>query len=62
MKIWMENHGSLWLARPMDDAARQWLKETAPEEAQFFGDALAMEPRYVEGFENAVVDAGGELL
>ena len=46
----IENHGSICLARPETAAQREWLLETAPEDAQFFGDALALEPRYVGDF------------
>jgi hypothetical protein len=34
---------------------------TAPEDAQCFGDALAIEPRYVEGVTQAFTNAGREL-
>jgi len=43
----IENHGSLFLVRPDSDAGRKWLKDTAPEDAQFLGDAMAVEPRYI---------------
>lgn len=61
MKAYLENHGSIILMRPLDDAARTWLRETAPEDAQFMGDALAIEPRYVEGVLEAFRDAGGQV-
>lgn len=61
MKAQLENHGSIWLLRPLDAAAREWLRETAPEEAQFMSDALAIEPRYVDGVVEAFTDAGGEV-
>lgn len=61
MKAQLENHGSIWLLRPLDAAAREWLHQTAPEEAQFMGDALAIEPRYVEGVQQAFEEAGGEV-
>jgi hypothetical protein len=57
----LENHGSIWLLRPLDGAAREWLNETAPSDAQFFGDALVIEPRYVPGVIEAFTSAGGEL-
>jgi len=62
MKIQLQNHGSVVLAFPMDDEAEKWLHETAPQEAQFFGRALVIEPRYVEGFQEAFESAGGEVL
>jgi hypothetical protein len=42
------NHGSIWLARPMTDAGREWIDENFDSEAQwFFGGSLAVEPRYI---------------
>jgi len=42
-----ENHGSIWLARPLTKAAYVWIAEHIPDDAQFFGKALVIEPRYV---------------
>ena len=61
MRIRIENHGSLYLARPLDSEAVDWLHESAPEEAQFLGNALAIEPRYVDGFCQAARAAGAEV-
>lgn len=41
-----ENHGSLFLARPITDAGIDWLRDTSPDDAQFFGPAMVVEPRY----------------
>lgn len=60
--IRLENHGSLYLARPLTDAAKEWINRTAPEDAQFLGNALAIEPRYVSGFcDAAIIDGGLEV-
>jgi hypothetical protein len=61
VKIKLENHGSIWLARPLDDAADDLLAEWL-ESSQFFGKALVIEPRYVEGFVALVQERGGEVL
>jgi hypothetical protein len=53
-----ENHGSLILVRPVSDAGEKWLQETAPDDAQFFGPALVVEPRYARGVYDAACDAG----
>lgn len=55
----LENHGSLFLVRPLNDAAREWLQRTAPEDAQFMGEAMAVEPRYVQGVTDAIEADGG---
>jgi len=44
-----ENHGSIFLIRPISQIGRQWLDENVGDEnTQMFGDAIACEPRYVE--------------
>jgi hypothetical protein len=48
MDLQTENHGSICLLRPVTKAGKAWIKETAPEGAQFFGNALVVEPRFVE--------------
>jgi hypothetical protein len=42
-----ENHGSIWLCRPSTADARQHLQAHTDTEAQWFGGALVVEPRYV---------------
>ncbi len=54
----LENYGSLFLVRPNTAAGKGWLRETAPEDAQFMGEAMAVEPRYVEGVVNAAQESG----
>jgi hypothetical protein len=44
----VENHGSLYLVRLLTPAAEEWVDEHVNDEAQFFGKALVVEPRYVE--------------
>ncbi len=41
----VENHGSVLLVRPLTEAALAWLTENT--DGTWFGDALAVEPRYV---------------
>lgn len=45
----VENYGSICLVRPETEAEEKWLEDTAPEDAQWLGNALAVEPRYVAG-------------
>ena len=61
MKIRIYDHGSLALAKGLDDAGRQWITDTAPEDAQFTGDYMAIEPRCVAGFAQAALQAGAEI-
>lgn len=57
----VENHGTIFLVRPVTRAGSQWLADTKPDDAQFFGSAMAVEPRYVEGVVNAAREAGLEV-
>lgn len=41
------NHGSLWLIEPLTPQATEWLNDNLGEEAQRWGNAVAVEPRYV---------------
>ena len=54
MQISIEDHGSVVLLRPQTSEARMWLEEhVASEPWQWFGGALACEPRYVDDVLNA---------
>ena len=45
--IAFENHGSIVLIRGVSVAGRAWLDENVgDEETQYFGNAIAAEPRY----------------
>ena len=54
----LENHGSLFLVRPLTKSGEEFLTQTAPEDAQFMGNAMAVEPRYVEGVCEAIAEYG----
>jgi hypothetical protein len=56
----IENHGSLFLVRPLTEAARDWLNDHVADEAQWFGGALAVEPRYVDALVEGMVEDGLE--
>jgi hypothetical protein len=44
--IIVENHGSIFLIRPVSDTGHDWLDEhVSPEPWQLFGGALAVDPR-----------------
>lgn len=54
--FYVENHGSIILLRPVSSAAKEWIDEHIPEDAQYFGNAVVVEPRYiadiVQGIQN----------
>jgi hypothetical protein len=58
------NHGSIVLVRP-DRSDREafagWCSEYLDPEAQFFGNALVVEPRYAANIVEALVGAGFEV-
>lgn len=54
MDVIVENHGSLVLIRPMHSEAMTWLETHTPEDAQWFGGALVVEPRYVNDIINGM--------
>jgi hypothetical protein len=53
-----ENHGSVFLLRPVSPAAISWLSENISDDTQFFGSALAVENRYVWAILVGIQDDG----
>jgi hypothetical protein len=54
----LENHGSLFLLRPLNSAAKHWMGEHLPmdnPETQFWGDAIVIEPRYVAPIVDGII-------
>ena len=51
-----ENRGSLFLLFPLSQSAQSWVEEHLPTDAQWFGNAVVIEHRYVwailEGIQN----------
>jgi hypothetical protein len=57
----LENHGSLFLLRPLNSTARDWMGDHLPmdnPEAQFWGDAIVIEPRYVAPIVDGIIGDG----
>jgi hypothetical protein len=57
----LENHGSLFLLRPLDSAAKEWMQEHLPmdnPETQFWGDAIVIEARYVAPIVDGIIGDG----
>lgn len=59
--IEVQNHGSLFLLCPLNDAAGAWLEENVQSDAQWFASALVVEPRYVRDIVNGAREAGLEV-
>ena len=57
--IQFENHGSIFLIRGVSDAGQAWLDENVgDDETQYFGHAIAAEPRYIADIANGAIEAG----
>ena len=57
----LENHGSLFLHRPLNSAAKEWIQNHLPvdsPETQFWGDAIVIEPRYVAPIVDGIIGDG----
>jgi hypothetical protein len=59
--ISIENHGTIFLFRLNTPAAAEWVSQNVQEDAQFFGDALAVEHRYAQDLA-AGMQADGLVL
>jgi hypothetical protein len=46
LDIIYQNHGSIILMFAETDAAREWVADHLPDDAQTFGAAICIEPRY----------------
>jgi hypothetical protein len=42
------NHGSIFLLNPLTAEATAWVEENIPGDAQYFGNAVAVEHRYID--------------
>ena len=52
------NHGSLFLVHPITKAAEAWLLLNVQSDAQRFGEAVVVEPRYVSDLVVGMAEAG----
>jgi hypothetical protein len=55
----IEYHGTVTLVRALSKACRSWIKANVQEEPwQWFGSALAVEPRYLDALVAGLEEAG----
>jgi hypothetical protein len=57
----LPNHGSLFLLRPLDSIAKAWMNEHLPvdsPETQFWGEAIVIEPKYLEPIIEGILADG----
>ncbi len=56
--VLVTNHGSIFTFRPLTERAAEWLTENVDGEVQFFGNVLAVEPRYAFDLADGLLDEG----
>jgi hypothetical protein len=57
----LDNHGSLFLLRPLNSAAKEWMNEHLPvdsPETQYWGDSIVIEPRYISPIVEGIIADG----
>ena len=54
----VEDLGTLILIRPLTDRVEEWLREHVSEDAQYFGNALVVEPRYLASLVEGMFEEG----
>lgn len=57
----IENYSSVFLIRCETERGRQFLLNSVALEAQWFGDTLAVEPRFIGGLISALRENGWEV-
>jgi hypothetical protein len=55
----IEDHGSVWLVRPLTKACHTWLTEHT--DAQWLGNALGVEARYIQALVASMQEEGFTL-
>lgn len=61
--IKVENHGSIFLFHPLTDRGAQWIGENVDtENAQFHGQALAIEHRYAAELSTGMIKSGLRVI
>jgi hypothetical protein len=55
--ITIEDHGTIALLTPGNEAVRTWLVENTADDAQWHGASLVVEPRYLEDLVQGLLNA-----
>ena len=59
--VTVENHGSIFLFALHTEAAREWVNDNVPEDAQYLGSKLAVEHRYAADLAAGMIRDGLEV-
>lgn len=60
--FYVENEGTIFLLRPISQAANDWVSEHIPADACFFGGAVVVEHRYIQDIVQGIKNDGLEVL
>lgn len=55
------DHGSIWLVQPITDAAKQWVADHIPSDAQWFGRGFVVEWRFIDDILCGIAADGLEV-
>jgi hypothetical protein len=61
LDVAVEDHGSLWLFRPLTEDAKIWIDDNVQDAALWFGGALAVEARFVQEMVEGMLADGLEV-
>jgi hypothetical protein len=56
--FFVENHGSIFLLRPVTPSASVWISDHIPDDAQMFGEAIVVEHRYIADIVEGIMRDG----
>jgi len=54
-------HGSISTLAPLTPEAEDWVQENLPTDVMWFGNAVAIEPRYLDAIVTGILEAGLQL-
>ena len=57
----VENHGSVFLLQPLTPAGNSWISEHLPEDAQWFGNGVVVEHRFIWAILEGIQSDGLEV-
>jgi hypothetical protein len=58
LDVYVQPAGKIFLFHLLTQGAKDWVNENVSDEAQFFGDALVVEDRYVGLIAHAMIHEG----
>lgn len=60
--VQIENHGSVYLFRPLTAEAEEWLSEHVSPDATYWGESLVVEHRYAHDLADGMSSDGLEVI